>query len=175
MALLAAPLVLVAALAIAGCGGSSDNVKASAPAASATPASSGGGSATIGVRTGSIGTFLVDSQGRTLYLFEKDKGPMSTCSGACARYWPPTPTGGRPKAGSGVNAALLGTTSSGAVTQVTYAGHPLYRYSGDTAPGDTNGQGLNDFGGGWDVVAPSGHKIEGDQSSASSSTTSRGY
>jgi predicted lipoprotein with Yx(FWY)xxD motif len=174
-ALLAAPLVLVVALVIAGCGGSSDNVKASAPAASATPAKSGGGSATIGVRSGDIGTFLVDSQGRTLYLFEKDKGSMSTCSGACARYWPLSTTNGRPKAGSGVNAALLGTTSSGGVTQVTYGGHPLYRYSGDTAPGDTNGQGLNDFGGGWDVVAPSCHKIEGDESSASSSSTSRGY
>ncbi len=176
MTLLAAPLVLVVALAIAGCGGGNDNVKASAPAASATPANSTGGSATIGVRTGDIGTFLVDSQGRTLYLFEKDKGSMSSCSGACASSWPPAPTKGRPKAGSGVDSALLGTTTrSDGVTQVTYAGHPLYRYAGDTAPGDTNGEGLNDFGGGWDVVAPSGQKIEGDESAASSSNTSPGY
>jgi predicted lipoprotein with Yx(FWY)xxD motif len=174
--LLAAPLALLVALVIAGCGGSSDNVKASAPAASATPATSSGGKATIGTRKGSIGTFLVDSQGRTLYLFEKDKGSTSTCSGACATEWPPAPTKGQPKAGSGVEAAQLGTTTrSDGVTQVTYAGHPLYRYLGDQAPGDTNGEGLDDFGGGWDVVAPSGQKIEGDESSASSSQTSSGW
>ena len=144
------------------------------PRARRRPTSSGG-SATIGVRNGDIGTFLVDSQGRTLYLFEKDKGSMSSCSGACASALAAAPTKRHPKAGSGVDAALLGTTRSGGVTQVTYAGHPLYRYAGDTAPGDTNGEGLNDFGGGWDVVAPSGQKIEGDESAASSSSTSPGY
>jgi predicted lipoprotein with Yx(FWY)xxD motif len=164
--LLMVPAVLVAvvALVVAGCGGGGNDNVTAAPASSAKVSASGGGGATVGVHKGSIGTYLVDSQGRTLYLFEKDKGTMSTCSGACAAAWPLATTTGHPKAGTGVNAALLGTTRSGSSTQLTYAGHPLYRYAGDQAPGDTNGEGLNQFGGGWDVLAPSGHKIEGDES-----------
>ena len=166
----------VAALVVAGCGGGgSDGVKASAPAASANVPTSSGGGATVGVHKGSLGTYLVDSQGRTLYLFEKDKGTMSTCSGACASSWPLAATSGNPKAGSGVDAALLKTTRSGGVTQLIYAGHPLYRYAGDQAAGDTNGEGLTDFGGGWDVVAPSGQKIEGDQTTASSNGGGSGW
>ena len=72
-----------------------------------------------------------------------------------------------------MNAALLGnTTRSDGGTQLTYAGHPLYRYAGDQSPGDTNGQGLTQFGGGWDVVSPAGHKIEGD--GAATTSTSNG-
>jgi predicted lipoprotein with Yx(FWY)xxD motif len=169
--LLMVPAVSVAlvALAVAGCGGNSnDNVKASAPAASAKVSTPSGGKATAGVRTGSLGKYLVDSQGRTLYLFEKDTGTMSTCSGACASAWPPATTSGHPKAGSGVNAALLGnSTRSDGSTQLTYDGHPLYRYAGDGSPGDTNGQGLTQFGGGWYVVSPAGHKIENGETTTS--------
>ncbi|HVD55858.1 MAG TPA: hypothetical protein VNC17_03375 [Thermoleophilaceae bacterium] len=161
--------VALVALAVAGCGGNSnDNVKASAPAASAKVSTPSGGKATAGVRTGSLGKYLVDSQGRTLYLFEKDTGTMSTCSGACASAWPPATTSGHPKAGSGVNAALLGnSTRSDGSTQLTYDGHPLYRYAGDGSPGDTNGQGLTQFGGGWYVVSPAGHKIENGETTTS--------
>ena len=79
------PAVVVAlvALAIAGCGGG-DNVKASAPAASMKASAPSGGGAAVDVRTSGLGTYLVDSQGRTLYLFEKDTGKQSMCSGACA-------------------------------------------------------------------------------------------
>jgi predicted lipoprotein with Yx(FWY)xxD motif len=162
--------VALVAVAVAGCGGNNNNVKASAPAASAKVTAPGGGKATVGVHTGSLGTYLVDSQGRTLYLFEKDTGTMSTCSGACAAAWPPSTTSGHPKAGSGVNAALIGnTTRSDGSTQLAYDGHPLYRYAGDQSPGDTNGQGLTQFGGGWDVVSPTGHKIEGGATSTSTS------
>jgi predicted lipoprotein with Yx(FWY)xxD motif len=163
-----AVLVAVAALVIAGCGGGGDNVNASAPAAGAKVSTPNGGSATVGVRSGDLGRYLVDSQGRTLYLFEKDKGTMSTCSGACASAWPPATTKGHPKAGSGVKAALLGTTTrSDGSTQLTYSGHPLYRYAGDQAAGDTNGQGLTQFGGGWYVVSPAGQKIEGHETTTS--------
>jgi predicted lipoprotein with Yx(FWY)xxD motif len=142
----------IVALAIAGCGGS--NVKASPPAASA--------GATVNVRSGSLGSYLVDSQGRTLYLFEKDTGTKSMCSGACASLWPPSTTSGRPTAGSRVDAAMLGTsTRSDGKSQLTYNGHPLYRYSGDGPAGDTSGQGLTAFGGGWFVVSPAGQKIAG--------------
>ena len=142
----------IVALAIAGCGGS--NVKASPPAASA--------GATVNVGSGSLGSYLVDSQGRTLYLFEKDTGTKSMCSGACASLWPPSTTSGRPTAGSKVDAAMLGTsTRSDGKSQLTYNGHPLYRYSGDGAAGDTSGQGLTAFGGSWFVVSPAGQKIAG--------------
>jgi predicted lipoprotein with Yx(FWY)xxD motif len=169
--MLPALAVAIVALVIAGCGGGGNSVTASPASTNAKSTTSSG--ATVGVRSGKIGTFLVDSQGQTLYLFEKDTGKMSTCSGACASEWPPSTTSGQPKAGSGVKASLLGTTTrSDGTKQLTYAGHPLYRYAGDQAPGDTNGQGLNDFGGGWDVIAPSGKKIEGDHETSSSTSSS---
>jgi predicted lipoprotein with Yx(FWY)xxD motif len=165
--------VAIVALAIAGCGSGGNSVTAS-PSSTNAKASTSSGGATVGVRHGSIGTYLVDSQGRTLYLFEKDTGTMSTCSGACASAWPPSTTNGHPNAGPGVKASLLGTTTrSDGSKELTYAGHPLYRYAGDASPGDTNGEGLSQFGGGWDVLSPSGHKIEGDET-ASSSTSNGG-
>jgi predicted lipoprotein with Yx(FWY)xxD motif len=164
----AVPLALVALVA-AGCGGGGgDNVKAGASAASINASSGGGGAATLRVRSGDLGKFVVDSQGHTLYLFEKDTGSKSMCNGACASSWPPDTVSGHPKAGSGVDGSLLGTTKrSDGKTQVTYNGHPLYRYAGDQAPGDTNGQDLTQFGGGWYVVSPSGKKIEGHEGGSS--------
>jgi predicted lipoprotein with Yx(FWY)xxD motif len=127
----------------------------SAPLAAAT-------SATIGVAKSHLGRILVDGRGRTLYLFEKDKGMASTCYGSCASVWPPLTTAGKPHAVRGALGARLGTTRrNDGKLEVTYNGHPLYRYAGDTKPGDTKGQDLNQFGGGWYVVSPTGKKIEG--------------
>ena len=85
----------------------------------------------------------------------------SACSAACATYWPPLLARGKPTAGRGVKASLLGTIRrAGGTTQVTYAGHPLYRYLPDTKPGQTNGQDSHDFGAGWYVLSPAGKKIE---------------
>jgi predicted lipoprotein with Yx(FWY)xxD motif len=118
----------------------------------------GKGPAAIGTRHTSLGTFLV-SAGRTVYLFEADGRNQSTCSGPCAGTWPPLLTNGRPKATGGVKASLLGTTGSGSAEQVTYDGHPLYFYSGDTKPGDTNSQNLKLFGAKWYVVSVAGTAI----------------
>jgi predicted lipoprotein with Yx(FWY)xxD motif len=124
-------------------------------------ASAGRGAASLGALSSSLGRIVVDSRGRTLYLFEKDKGRRSTCYGACAAYWPPVLAHGKPKAGSGLKQSLVGTTRRrNGTVQVTYAGHPLYRYAGDTRPGQTTGAGLQDFGGGWDPLSPAGKKIE---------------
>jgi predicted lipoprotein with Yx(FWY)xxD motif len=121
-----------------------------------------GAPAAIGVRTTGIGPVIVDGSGLTLYLFEADTGMASTCSGACAANWPPALTGAAPKAMDSVSASLLGTTMrSDGTTQVTYSGHPLYRFVADAKPGDTRGQGINAFGAGWDALSPSGAKIEG--------------
>jgi predicted lipoprotein with Yx(FWY)xxD motif len=107
-----------------------------------------------------LGQLLVDSRGRTLYLFKKDTGGKSACSGSCAANWPPLLATGRPTAGTGVKASKLATTRrSDGKTQVVYNGHPLYRFIGDGMPGNTNGEGLTAFGARWFVVSPAGNEI----------------
>jgi predicted lipoprotein with Yx(FWY)xxD motif len=117
---------------------------------------------TIGVRSSALGQILVDGRGRTVYLFEADKGTASTCYDACAGVWPPVVTSAAPVAGPGINQGLLATTrrKDGSL-EVVYNGHPLYYFASDTQAGDTTGQGLNSFGAGWDVLSPAGTKIEG--------------
>jgi predicted lipoprotein with Yx(FWY)xxD motif len=157
-ALLAAAAVALVALAIAGCGGGDDQATAASGSSNAS-----GSSSTVGVTdVDGLGKILVDSQGRTVYLFEKDTGPKSTCSGACAQEWPPVTTSGKPSAGDGVTASMLGTTKrSDGTTQVTYNDHPLYRFTGDNAPGDAAGQKLDAYGAEWYVLSPAGDKVEG--------------
>ena len=147
------------ALAAAGCGTSS--YSGTSGAAAARPAAT---SATASVATGrtTLGTVLVDGRGRTLYLFEKDKGATSSCYGACASVWPPL-TSAKGVAAGGLPAARLGATKrTDGTTEITYAGHPLYTYAGDAKPGQAHGQGLDQFGAEWYVLAPSGHKIGSD-------------
>jgi predicted lipoprotein with Yx(FWY)xxD motif len=115
---------------------------------------------TVQVRRTGLGKILVDSRGRTLYLFKKDTGGKSRCSGSCAVNWPPLLTTGRPAAGSGIKASKLATIRrSDGKTQVVYNRHPLYRFVGDRKPGNTNGQGLTAFGARWLVVSPAGNEI----------------
>jgi predicted lipoprotein with Yx(FWY)xxD motif len=156
--ILAAAAIALVAVVVAGCGGGSDQ----ATAASAS-SSTAGGSSTIGVSdVGSLGKVLVDSQGRTVYLFEKDTGPKSTCSGACAVEWPPVTTSGKPNADSGVTASMLGTTKrSDGTTQVTYNGHPLYLFEADQKPGDATGENVDAFGAEWYVLSAAGNKVVG--------------
>jgi predicted lipoprotein with Yx(FWY)xxD motif len=134
----------------------------------------GGGSATIGeANAGGLGKILVDSNGRTVYLFEKDTGSKSTCSGACAVQWPPVTTKGKPTVGSGLTSLKVGTTARADGTeQVTYDGHPLYLFKGDSGPGDASGQGVNAFGALWYVLSPAGNEVT---ASASSSGGTGGY
>jgi predicted lipoprotein with Yx(FWY)xxD motif len=119
------------------------------------------GAATVNVsEVGTFGQALVDGEGRTLYLFTNDtqNSGTSSCTGDCLVAWPPLFTDGDPVAGTGVDAALLGTISlPDGTTQVTYNGWPLYYYAEDTAPGDVNGQGV---GGVWFLVSPTGEMIE---------------
>jgi predicted lipoprotein with Yx(FWY)xxD motif len=122
------------------------------PAAAATRSG-----AVVKLGGSSFGRILVDSHGRTLYLWAHDKHHKSTCYGACAAYWPALTTKGKPKAIGGSRKALLGTTRRrDGRLQVTYHGHPLYRFAGDTAAGQTSGAGLTDFGGRWDPVSAAG-------------------
>jgi len=106
-----------------------------------------------------LGRILVDSRGRTLYLFEKDKSRKSMCSGSCATFWPPLLTSGKPRAGAGVKAALLGTIRrAGGARQATYGGHPLYTFKLERA-GQTSGEGLTDFGPPFYAVSPAGAAV----------------
>jgi predicted lipoprotein with Yx(FWY)xxD motif len=119
--------------------------------------------ATVAIAPSGLGRILVDIRGHTLYLFEKDKRGMSACSGLCTTYWPPLLTNGKSIAGKGAKRSLLGSVRRADGTrQVTYAGHPLYLFFGDTKRGQTNGEGLTDFGASWDALSPAGTKIERD-------------
>jgi predicted lipoprotein with Yx(FWY)xxD motif len=102
-----------------------------------------------------------------MYLWEADKGSTSSCSGSCAQAWPPVTTTGKPTAGSGVTASMLGTTKrSDGSEQVTYNGHPLYYFVADTSAGSTKGQGSDGFGAKWWLVAPAGTAITASGSSS---------
>ena len=118
------------------------------------------GGARIAVAKSRLGRILVDGKGITLYDFVKDKGTTSACYGACAALWPPLITKGKPVAGPGVRASLLGTTKrSDGKLEVTYGGHPLYYFVTDKKPGQTTGQGVNQFGAPWWVLSPAGKEI----------------
>ena len=155
-----AAVLVLAAVAVAGCGGGGS--KATGP-----PKTASGKTATVGVSNASLGNIVVNSQGRTLYLFKRDSGTMSECNGACAVNWPPLRATGKPTIGSGANASLTSTsTRSDGAKQVTYNGHPLYLFKSDSGPGDTNGQGLSAFGGSWYALTPAGDQVSSQPSSS---------
>jgi predicted lipoprotein with Yx(FWY)xxD motif len=108
----------------------------------------------------SLGRILVNSRGRTLYLFAKDTNGKSHCTGMCATFWPPLIASGKPRAASSVKASLLGTTKrADGRLQVTYKRHPLYTFQKDTKKGQTNGEELNAFGAHWYAVSPTGARV----------------
>lgn len=169
---LALTLPLVAAVAAA-CGGSSGGGSTD----TVSPASGGGSSSAMSLTTHSspLGTYLTDGNGKSVYVFSADKGTTSACSGACAKEWPPVTTSGDPSGSGKVKDSMLGTTMrSGGVTQVTYAGHPLYYFADDESAGDIKGEGEDDFGGVWTVVAPSGTAIAASSPSSSPSDSGSG-
>jgi predicted lipoprotein with Yx(FWY)xxD motif len=115
---------------------------------------------TVNLRTTKLGSILVTSKGRTLYLFMKDKNDKSACGAACAAYWPPLLATAKPTAGAGVKASLLGRTRrSNGTLQVTYNRHPLYRFALDTRAGQVTGQGNLAFGAKWWAVSAKGIAI----------------
>jgi predicted lipoprotein with Yx(FWY)xxD motif len=150
------------ALVAAGCGG-------------AIP-SSDGGPATLKLTSSTLGRFLVDAQGHSLYLFEKDDHGESYCKGACAAVWPPLETKTTPRAGSGVDGAALGTMKrADGDLQVTYHGHPLYYYAADAGtPGKTKGEDIAQFGAGWYLVDAAGKPVEPESGSHSGTTSNPG-
>jgi predicted lipoprotein with Yx(FWY)xxD motif len=141
---------------------------------SAAPAASSGSSLDTALRTASnssLGTIVVDGSGRTLYRFDKDSAspPTSNCTGACAQLWPPVLVGTQITL-SGIDRSLLGTIKrSDGTVQLTLSGWPLYRYAGDSVPGQINGEGV---GGVWFAVRPTGAKALSARSSGTGAATS---
>jgi predicted lipoprotein with Yx(FWY)xxD motif len=173
--------VLGVALLAAACSSGSSST-AAAPASSAaasSPAAASGASASgatvITTASSSAGTFLVNGSGRAVYLWVKDTGDTSACSGACAGAWPPVTATGSVTAGGSAKASDLGTiTRSDGTKQVTYDGHPLYYFAGDSGPGTATGQGSDGFGAKWWLVAPSGSDVTAAVSSFTASGSGSG-
>ena len=175
-------LLGILALAAAGCGGGDSSTTATSSSTTApTGAGGSGGAATIDVADNpDLGQILTDGDGNTVYLFEKDEDGTSNCSGECATEWPPVTTSGSAKAGDGADQSLISTTKrDDGSMQVTYDGHPLYLYAGDTKPGDTTGNGLELYGAEWYAITPDGSNAEGSADSgsgdSSEGSTSGGY
>ena len=167
------------ALVVAGCGSSGSGGSSSSGATPAAASSSSG--PTVISSSTSLGRVVMDGKGRTLYLFTKDTGKQSNCSGACASNWPPYTAASKPAAGSGVSASAISLVKrSDGAKQVTLDGHPLYYFTGDQSAGQQNGQGVDEFGAKWWTVAPSGASVmaaaksSGGSSSAGSTTSSGG-
>lgn len=160
-------ILMMAALALglAACANNSSSSAGGNPygggATSVPPAATG--AATIqAAKVPGVGTVLTNSDGMTLYLFEADTGTTSACTGACAQSWPPVTTSGNATGTMGATSSMLGTTArDDGTTQVTYNGHPLYTYAGDTSSGTASGQGINAFGGLWYVVNTTGNAVKG--------------
>jgi predicted lipoprotein with Yx(FWY)xxD motif/plastocyanin len=169
-------LLFTLAMAVAACSPQTTAAPTQAPpqapaatqvtAATQAPAANSSSGPTVKVgQSGSLGTFLVDAKGMTLYLFLKDTPNTSNCYDACAQNWPPLLTSGSPVAGDGLDAAKLGTTArTDGTMQVTYNGWPLYYFAADKQAGDTNGQDVKQV---WYVISPAGDKVVASTSAAS--------
>jgi predicted lipoprotein with Yx(FWY)xxD motif len=167
--LASAAVIPLVALAVAACGGVG-------AATASPPNTSNGASATVGVANSGLGSILVNSAGRTLYLFKADSGTKSACAGACATAWPPLLATGRSTAGTGLTASKLGsTTRADGTKQVTYNGHPLYLFIKDKKPGDVKGQGVTAFGAAWFALTPSGNQASAPASSSGGGGSAGSY
>jgi predicted lipoprotein with Yx(FWY)xxD motif len=168
LVLAAAAVVLLAA----GCGSGKTKASTATPApAAAAPAPAAGNKATVTAATTKLGQVLVNAQGMTLYTFDPENAGGVKCLTGCVDNWPPdlvASGGSAPSAGAGVTVTLATITRPDGGVQVSAGGHPLYMFSGDKAPGDTNGNGI---GGKWHVATPSGSAA----TAGTPTTSSGGY
>jgi predicted lipoprotein with Yx(FWY)xxD motif len=144
-----AVVVVIAVVIVASSGGSTTKAQAAAAPGSA-----------LTIKQTPLGKTLTDANGRILYLFAADKHNLSTLSAAGRAAWPPFTSRQTPQALNGANAALISTVKgAGGTPQISYNGHPLYYFVGDHKPGQTSGQGLNEFGARWYVLGPGGAAV----------------
>jgi predicted lipoprotein with Yx(FWY)xxD motif len=156
------------ALVASGCGGSDSSSEGGGSGAEQVANSEPADIAVVSAsNAGNLGLVLVNSEGRTLYVFQNDKHTLysaesSACYGACEKNWPPLLTGGEPEAENGAFPTKLSTLKrKNGTLQVTYYGHPLYTYVGDKKPGEANGSDVKAFGGRWYALQPGGEEPRG--------------
>jgi predicted lipoprotein with Yx(FWY)xxD motif len=162
-------LAVAATVAIAGCGsdsgggyGNKGSDTTSAEPVTSPPGADSGAAVLTVASAPQVGPILVNAKGFAVYDFHKDKGKTSSCYGACAQAWPPVLSEGEPQVGEGAMASLLDTTErKDGTTQVTYAGHPLYTFTGDKKPGEANGNDVDAFGAQWYALKGNGEEAEG--------------
>jgi predicted lipoprotein with Yx(FWY)xxD motif len=141
-------------------------------AAGSVARSATGTNATVSLRKTKLGMILVSSRGRTLYLFAKDRGGKSACTSRCAQYWPPLLSRGKPTAGPGVKASLVGQTKrTDGSMQVTYNTHPLYTFALDKQAGQVNGEASSNFGARWYAVSAAGTAVVKTPATTATTTT----
>lgn len=172
-------LLMLSSLLLAACGAASAQTPASSINTEVPPAPASSGEisaapspnqsaqiATVLIGDTSLGKVLTNSDGMTLYLFQNDTAGQSNCTGSCAQLWPAAtvPQGVTPTAGPGITGKLGVIQRADGSYQVTINGMPLYLYSGDSKPGDTNGQGIKGI---WHVVDAAGNPITAAQPSSS--------
>jgi predicted lipoprotein with Yx(FWY)xxD motif len=158
-----------AALLVAACGSSSSGQSTKAVSTKTAAAQSSG--LTISTAKGSVGTYLVGSSGRALYMFAADHNGKSACSGSCAQNWPPLTSSSTPKAAGGVNASDFGSiVRSNGTKQVTYNSRPLYYFIGDSGAGMTSGEGSSAFGAKWWLMTPGGTELTSGSKKSSGGT-----
>ena len=171
-------VAVLAAACSSGGSSSSTGAASSSPAgasSSGSAAASGSGKTVITTASSSGNTFLTSGSGRAIYLWAKDTGDASTCTGACAGAWPPVTATGTVTASGSAMASDLGTiTRSDGTKQVTYDGHPLYYFVGDSGSGTATGQGSDNFGAKWWLVSPTGTDVTASVSSFTVSGSSSG-
>jgi predicted lipoprotein with Yx(FWY)xxD motif len=159
---------MVAVLGLVGCGGGEETASVDPPVAAKSESDTaeepsakpkkGAWGVVFGAEGEDLGLILYDLSGHTLYTFDRDQGNRSSCYGACAEKWPPALTEGKPRAGGEAVAAKVGATErKDGTRQLTYAGHPLYTFSGDKQA-EANGNDLTAFGGEWYAIRPNGQK-----------------
>jgi predicted lipoprotein with Yx(FWY)xxD motif len=175
-------LAATAALSLAACGGSGKKTASSSSTESPTTAQSSAAYTISATNVPGVGTVLVNGAGRTLYLLTSEKGGKLTCTddNGCTKVWPDTelPSGvTQAIAGSGIQSSLLGTVKSASGSlYVSYAGWPLYEYSGDPGAGTANGEGIVSFGGTWYTLTPAGTQVTSKTALGSTSTSgANGY
>jgi predicted lipoprotein with Yx(FWY)xxD motif len=163
-------LAAVAALALAAAGVAAAAAVAHPQSFRSLAASSSSGTVTL--HKTKLGKVLATRSGMTLYLFKVDKNGKSACYGQCATYWPPLLKRGKLTAGTGLKRSLLRTTKRrNGTLQVTYAGHPLYRFKLDKTAGAVVGQGQDFFGGKWYAVSSTGRAVTKTPTTTTGTTT----
>jgi predicted lipoprotein with Yx(FWY)xxD motif len=166
--------VLAGALTLLAACGSTTTTTTSPPPTTHSAAGASTGAVTIKTASTSVGTVLTNSKGFAIYWFAKDTSGKSNCYGSCASYWPPVLGSSASVSGSSLSGSFGTTTRSNGQKQLTYDGHPLYTYSGDTSPGQVSGNGKNLSGGVWWAMTPSGSKPGGAPAPSSSSSSGGG-